>query len=70
MAYCAREAFHKQWSILLDRELLDAMEVGIRLVCPDGRARLFYPRIFTYSADYPEKFVQTSLQCVRLVNCA
>lgn len=26
-------------------------------MCPDGVERRFYPRIFSYSADYPEKYV-------------
>lgn len=29
--------------------------------CSDGVERRFYPRIFTYSADYPEKYVLPSL---------
>lgn len=53
--YCSRLLFHQQWSILLDRDLLDAMKDGIVLLCPDGKRRCFYPRIFTYSADYPEQ---------------
>jgi hypothetical protein len=55
--YCKKELFHKQWSVLLDRELVDAMRDGLVLTCPDGHRRCFYPRIFTYSADYPEKWV-------------
>lgn len=56
-AHCARELFQQQWSIMLDDELLDAMKHGLVLLCPDGKERCFYPRIFTYSADYPEKYV-------------
>jgi hypothetical protein len=41
----------------LDGELVDAMRDGLVLRCPDGHSRCFYPRIFTYSADYPEKWV-------------
>lgn len=55
--HCARELFQKQWSVMLDDELLDAMKYGLVILCPDGRRRCFYPRIFTYSADYPEKQV-------------
>lgn len=58
--YCKKELFHKQWSILLDRELVDAMRDGLVLECPNGHRRCFYPRIFTYSADYPEKQVALS----------
>ncbi|KAJ2923661.1 hypothetical protein H1R20_g13432, partial [Candolleomyces eurysporus] len=55
ITHCTRELFHSQWSALLDDELLDAMKNGVVLMCPDGHRRRFYPRIFTYSADYPEK---------------
>lgn len=53
--HCHREFTHEQWRILLDDEFLDAYENGIVVECPDGIKRRFYPRIFTYSADYPEK---------------
>ena len=56
-SHCAREVFHAQWSILLDEELVKAMRDGERIICPDGKPRLFFPRVFTYSADYPEKRV-------------
>ncbi|TEB24443.1 hypothetical protein FA13DRAFT_1797302 [Coprinellus micaceus] len=55
--YCRRELFHKQWSILLSQDLVDAMKHGIIITCPDNIERCFFPRIFTYSADYPEKGV-------------
>ena len=53
--YCARELFHKQWSVLLGAEVVEAMKNGIVLTCPDKKKRCFFPRIFSYSADYPEK---------------
>lgn len=46
---------HAVWKILLDEEFLHAYEHGIVLKCADGIFRRLYPRIFTYSADYPEK---------------
>lgn len=49
------EMFHAQWEIILDDELLDAIKNGIVIMCQDGIERRFYIRIFTYSADYPEK---------------
>ena len=57
MTYCAREFMHAQWDILLDEELREAWKHGIVIMCCDGIKRRFYPRIFTYSADYPEKSV-------------
>jgi hypothetical protein len=55
MAHCHREAFHAQWKVLLDNEFLEAYMHGIVIVCYDGITRRFYPRVSTYSADYPEK---------------
>jgi hypothetical protein len=53
--HCRRELMHAVWAILLDDDFLHAYEHGIVILCPDGIFRRFYPRIFTYSADYPEK---------------
>lgn len=53
--HCQRELFHEQWKILLDEEFIAAYQHGIVILCCDGVKRRFYPRIFTYSADYPEK---------------
>ena len=53
--HCQRELFHEQWKILLDDEFIEAYQHGIVILCCDGVKRRFYPRIFTYSADYPEK---------------
>jgi len=48
---------HKVWDILLDDEFVTSYQHGFVMECLDGTSRRFYPRIFTYSADYPEKFV-------------
>lgn len=55
MAHCHRELFHEQWKVLLDDEFVEACKHGIVIRCCDGIERRFYPRVFTYSADYPEK---------------
>jgi hypothetical protein len=57
MTHCRRELLHAQWEILLDDDFLEAYKHGIIIECLDGIKRRFYPRILTYSADYPEKFV-------------
>jgi Plavaka transposase len=57
VTHCNRELFHAQWEILLDDDFLIAYEHGILIQCYDGVTRRLYPRIFTYSADYPEKSV-------------
>ena len=55
--HCRRELFHAQWRDLLDDEFLQAYEHGMAFICGDGIKRRLFPRIFTYSADYPEKYI-------------
>src|ERR1700733_2232507 len=55
MTHCHREIFHAQWENLLNEEFLAAYKHGILIRCYDGVVRRLYQRIFTYSADYPEK---------------
>jgi hypothetical protein len=55
LTHCRRELMQKVWDLLLDDEFIEAYEHGFVLTCLDGIARRFFPRIFTYSADYPEK---------------
>ena len=57
MTHVCREIMHAQWAILLDDEFLEIYAHGIVLEGEDGINRRFYPRIFTYSANYPEKSV-------------
>ena len=57
MAHCRREVIHAQWSILLDDEFVASCKHGIVIRCFNGVEQRFYPRIFTYLADYPEKCV-------------
>ncbi len=46
---------HAVWRVLLDDDFIEAYRHGIIIKCPDGVVRRVFPRIFTYSADYPEK---------------
>jgi len=55
LTHCRRGLMHAVWHCLLDEDFLHAYEHGIVIMCPDGVLRRFYPRFFTYSADYPEK---------------
>lgn len=64
MTHCQRELLHAQWKVILDDQFLEAYKHGIVIRCSDGVARRFYPRIFTYSADYPEKLVLKTLDCI------
>jgi hypothetical protein len=63
LTHCRRELMHEVWRLLLDKDFLHAYEHGIVIKCFDGVLRRIYPRIFTYSADYPEK-------CVSLITYA
>ncbi|KIK46533.1 hypothetical protein CY34DRAFT_62856, partial [Suillus luteus UH-Slu-Lm8-n1] len=60
--HCHRELFQAQWRVLLDPEFLEAYQHGIVILCCDGVRRRFYPRIFTYSADYPEKVLIATIR--------
>ncbi|GJE90277.1 hypothetical protein PsYK624_064060 [Phanerochaete sordida] len=53
--HCDRQFFHAQWATLLNKRFCRAYEHGVVISCPDGKDRRFFPRIFTYSADYMEK---------------
>lgn len=44
------------WKALLDDKFLDAWKHGMIVLCGDGVWRRLYPRILTYSADYPERY--------------
>ena len=55
LTHCHRELMHAVWKFLLDDEFLRAYKYGMVLRCQDGIERRIYPRVFTYSADYPEK---------------
>ena len=55
--HCQRELFHAQLSVLLDDDFKHAYEHGIVVGCADGVLRRSFPRFFTYSSDYLEKYV-------------
>ncbi|TFK49657.1 hypothetical protein OE88DRAFT_1632605 [Heliocybe sulcata] len=62
LAHCRRELFHGAWKLVLDEEFIAAYEHGIVVECVDGIERRIYPRIFIYSADYPEKVLIATLR--------
>lgn len=57
LTHLRRELMQAVWSILLDDEFVDAYSNGMLIKFSDGITRRVFPRIFTYSADYPEKCV-------------
>ncbi|KAI0026839.1 hypothetical protein K488DRAFT_91799 [Vararia minispora EC-137] len=57
LAHCKRELFHAVVRLVLkDPEFVKAYVHGLAMECPDDLRRLLYPRIFSWSADYPEKY--------------
>jgi hypothetical protein len=66
-AHMRRELFHALWYLMLDDDFVRAYAHGIVIKFADGIERLVFPRIFSYSADYPEKFVLYRF-LVRLAN--
>ncbi|KAG1853937.1 hypothetical protein DFJ58DRAFT_728071 [Suillus subalutaceus] len=65
--HCRRELFHGCWDTLLDTDFLHSYCHGIVLKCADGVFCRIFPRIFTYSADYPEKVLIATMKDMGLV---
>lgn len=59
LTHLKRELMHAVWELLLSAEFIEAYVHGIVVECYDGVSRRIFPRIFTYSADYPEKYRYT-----------
>jgi hypothetical protein len=56
LTHCRRELMHAVWNFLLDDDFINAHTNGIVVKSLDGIERRVYPRVLTYSADYPEKY--------------
>ncbi|KAL0060724.1 hypothetical protein AAF712_012504 [Marasmius tenuissimus] len=61
VTHCCRELMHAICSLLLTDEFVHAYRYGIVIRCADGVWRRVFPRIFTYSANYPEKYVNVPM---------
>jgi hypothetical protein len=61
ITHLKRELIQAVWKLMLDDEFKDAYKDGLVIKCADGIMRRIYPRIFCYSADYPEKQVSSLL---------
>ncbi|KAI0312029.1 hypothetical protein OF83DRAFT_1067878, partial [Amylostereum chailletii] len=62
LTHAKRELFHAQLKILIDSDFVEAYIHGIVVECPDGISRRFFPRIFTYTSDYPEKVLVATVR--------
>ncbi|KAG2737750.1 hypothetical protein P692DRAFT_20760998, partial [Suillus brevipes Sb2] len=67
LSYCRHELMQAIWLLLLDDDFMHAYEFGVVIECVDGVRRRVFPRLFTYSADYPEKTLLASIKF--LANC-
>jgi Zn-finger nucleic acid-binding protein len=57
MTHLRHELMHAVLKDLLDPEFLHAWRHGMVIKCADGITCRMFPCIFTYSADYPERYV-------------
>ncbi|KAJ7290637.1 hypothetical protein C8J57DRAFT_1611754 [Mycena rebaudengoi] len=69
LTHCRRELMHAIWRLLLNGEFIEACKHGIVINCPDGIQRRFYFRVFTYSADYPEKVLLATIRNLGACPC-
>ncbi|TFK65061.1 hypothetical protein BDN72DRAFT_871914 [Pluteus cervinus] len=60
--HCRGEIVQAVWNVLMDKKFMRAYRFGFVAQCSDGIERRVYPRIFTYSGDYPEKVKLVSIK--------
>ncbi|KAF9032192.1 hypothetical protein BJ165DRAFT_1358012 [Panaeolus papilionaceus] len=69
LTHCKRELLQEVWRSLLNDEFVNAYKYGIVIMCVDGIERRIFPRIFTYSADYPEKVLLATIRDKGMCPC-
>ncbi|KIO07970.1 hypothetical protein M404DRAFT_134911, partial [Pisolithus tinctorius Marx 270] len=62
LTLCRHEIMQAIWLLLLDDDFMHAYQFGLVVKFADGILRRVFPRIFTYSADYPEKVLLACLK--------
>ncbi|KAF6742517.1 hypothetical protein DFP72DRAFT_830415 [Ephemerocybe angulata] len=67
--YLRRDLFQRVWGKILDPDFVDAYHNGFEFKCVDGTTRLLFPRILSYSADYPEKCLVACIRQLREFPC-
>ena len=65
ITHCHCELMQQVWKVIQDDDFKKVYEHGFVVECLDGIFKWFYPWIFTYSADYPEKCVLNSLHVAK-----
>ncbi|KZP21447.1 hypothetical protein FIBSPDRAFT_714836, partial [Athelia psychrophila] len=69
LTHCRRELLQGSWDKMLDPEFVASYKHGFKMECLDGVWRRFYPRIFTYSADYKEKILLATIRDLGICPC-
>ncbi|KAF5356693.1 hypothetical protein D9758_013746 [Tetrapyrgos nigripes] len=69
LTHLKRELMQAIWFLLLDTEFVKACIHGILVLCADNIWRRLFPRIFIYSADYPEKMLLACLKTLGRCPC-
>ncbi|TEB12649.1 hypothetical protein FA13DRAFT_1823627 [Coprinellus micaceus] len=70
ITHLKRELMQAIWRMLLqDEEFMEAYRNGIVIKCFDGITHRIFPRLFTYSADYPEKVLLASIRPLARCGC-
>ncbi|KAF9056169.1 hypothetical protein BJ165DRAFT_1522113 [Panaeolus papilionaceus] len=69
LTHCRRELMQAVWNVLLDDEFIHAYKYGIVIKCINGIERRIFPRLFTYSADYPEKVLLATIRDKGMCPC-
>ena len=57
VSFCRKSLAHASLMSIFDDRFVHAWDEGLVIVCGDGVTRRCYPRIITYGADFPEKYV-------------
>jgi hypothetical protein len=66
IAFTKQQLVHLIWLLILDDDFMHAYVYGLKHQFGDGQTRIVYPRIFTYAADYPEKYESNTYSCTLL----
>ncbi|KAI0645610.1 hypothetical protein C8Q79DRAFT_965394 [Trametes meyenii] len=69
LTHCRRELMQAVWRLLLSDDFVAACRHGIVVKCYDGVTRRLYIRVFTYSADYPEKVLLATVRDMGICPC-
>lgn len=55
LKHLKHDLMHALWELFLDQKFMHTYEHGSVVLCADQIRRRVFPRLLTYSADYPEK---------------